>query len=237
MFEEERPSTSAISGDKFVKLSQDYGVDRTDTKKIADEMYKKQQQKSEDVDKDKLIEELNETIKSLKLGYAEIKTKNENNTNMINSLKESLAAERAKNEHYEEMRKELIDLRDYVHLFNEEEETVEDKSALSVDEMLEYLKSKALVMLGGNQNWLKKIKQYLPDMKMPSSESTFDVNKFHKSDMVFIFTDTISHGAYYKYMNALTTHDIPYTFIHGVNINKNIEFMYNAIKNAEKSAE
>jgi hypothetical protein len=49
------------------------------------------------------------------------------------------------------------------------------------------------------------------------------------ADRVYFFTDTISHSTYYRYMNIVREHGVDFGYIHGVNIDKNVQSMYSEL--------
>lgn len=220
-----------IDRKKLMDLSVAYGVDKQDSNDFSLKQESEESHTDGWQEKDSIIAQLEDEIRTLKKSVNEEKSKAENFYNTMSSMKAALNTERAKHENYEEMRKELIGLRNFAYSVQMEDTGEDNSNTVSQEEMLDVLRSKNVVMLGGNQNWVKKIRQYLPDMKtmLSSAMSTFDVNKLLKVDMVFIFTDSIGHCAYEKCMNAIYKYDIPYAFIHGVNIDKNIRFMYESI--------
>lgn len=140
--------------------------------------------------------------------------------------KRKLAAENKElNERIEEDRRELAALREYVYNLTEED-TIED--TVSVDEMKTFLKGLVLVIVGGHTNWVSKLKADFPEWVYinPTASGTADVNVIDRADKVYFFTDTISHGAYYRYLNAIRDRKIPFGYIHGVNIEKNVRQLY-----------
>ena len=43
-----------------------------------------------------------------------------------------------------------------------------------------------------------------------------------QADFVYFFTDTISHCTYYQLINAVRERGIPFVYIHGINLERNI---------------
>ena len=65
-------------------------------------------------------------------------------------------------------------------------------------------------------------KSYFPDWEYisPSPTGTITASVVDKADKVYFFTDTISHAAYYKYINEVRERNVNFGYIHGVNVEK-----------------
>ena len=59
--------------------------------------------------------------------------------------------------------------------------------------------------------------------------STVDNMSILKAERVILFTDTLGHSNYYKFMQTIQSHHIPFRFLHGVNIERNIVQIYDDI--------
>lgn len=46
------------------------------------------------------------------------------------------------------------------------------------------------------------------------------------AERVYFFTDTMGHSNYYKFMQVVRDHKVPFSYIHGVNIESNIRQIY-----------
>ena len=116
-------------------------------------------------------------------------------------------------------RKELIALRDYV--YNLTEDDMEDETK-PLQEIVDVLKEQRIIIIGGHPNWVNKMKSYFPDWEYisPSPTGTITASVVDKADKVYFFTDTISHAAYYKYINAVRERNVNFGYIHGVNVEK-----------------
>ena len=140
-------------------------------------------------------------------------------------LRESL--EKKLQEH-EAMRQELAALREFV--YTNTEETVSTPN-IPIAEMKKAIASKRITIVGGNENWVKKIHQEFPDWKFVSASvsNTVDNMSILKAERVILFTDTLGHSNYYKFMQTIQAHNIPFVFLHGVNIERNIIQIYEEI--------
>ena len=137
------------------------------------------------------------------------------------------ALEKKLQEH-ESMRQELAALREFV--YTNTEETVSTPN-IPIAEMKKASASKRITIVGGNKNWVKKIRQEFPDWKFVSASvsNTVDNMSILKAERVILFTDTLGHSNYYKFMQTIQTHHIPFSFLHGVNIERNIIQIYEEI--------
>ncbi len=120
---------------------------------------------------------------------------------------------------YDSDRKELIALRDHVYNLTEEDEA-DDSTPLQT--MIDELKEQRVIIIGGHPKWINKMKGYFPDWDYisPSPTGTIPASIVEKADKVYFFTDTISHSAYYKYINAVRERNVKFGYIHGVNVEK-----------------
>lgn len=155
----------------------------------------------------------------------------------ITFLKEQLSKEKqkvkegkekslaAKREH-----EELLRLRDFYFRLQKEEEKP-SVTGPSVEQMEKELRKKNIVIVGGNQNWVKKIKQRLPDCKFidRAPSPTTSTNVLLKADLVVFFTDTLSHSSYYRFVGVCLEKNIPFSYLHGVNLESNIRDLYESL--------
>lgn len=54
--------------------------------------------------------------------------------------------------------------------------------------------------------------------------------RMKQSDNLFFFTDTISHGAYNKFLKVVRTHEIPFGYLHGTNIPETVRQVFETMK-------
>ena len=124
--------------------------------------------------------------------------------------------------------KSLTALREFVY------NSTEDASPtvnIPISEMKKAIATKRITIVGGNENWVKKIRQEFPNWKFVSASvsSTMDNMSILKAERVILFTDTLGHSNYYKFMQTIQSHHIPFSFLHGVNIERNIVQIYDDI--------
>ena len=124
--------------------------------------------------------------------------------------------------------KSLTALREFV--YNSTEDTPPTVN-IPISEMKKAIAAKRITIVGGNENWVKKLRQEFPNWKFVSASvsSTVDNMSILKAERVILFTDTLGHSNYYKFMQTIQSHHIPFSFLHGVNIERNIIQIYDDI--------
>ena len=124
--------------------------------------------------------------------------------------------------------KSLTALREFVY------NSTEDASHtvnIPISEMKKAIVAKRITIVGGNENWVKKLRQEFLNWKFVSASvsSAVDNMSILKAERVILFTDTLGHSNYYKFMQTIQSHHIPFSFLHGVNIERNIIQIYDDI--------
>ena len=124
--------------------------------------------------------------------------------------------------------KSLTALREFVY------NSTEDASPtvnIPTSEMKKAIVAKRITIVGGNENWVKKLRQEFLNWKFVSASvsSAVDNMSILKAERVILFTDTLGHSNYYKFMQTIQSHHIPFSFLHGVNIERNIIQIYDDI--------
>lgn len=124
-------------------------------------------------------------------------------------------------EQLEDANRELAVLRDYVYKLTDEDVSQE---SVSVDEMKECISKFNVIIVGGHNNWVSKLKKEFDNWIFvnPETSGTTDTTIIEKADYVYFFTDTISHSRYYQFLKVLREKKIAFGYIHGVNIVKNV---------------
>lgn len=130
---------------------------------------------------------------------------------------------------YQNDREELIALREFVYHLEQEAPEIE---AQSLDEMKEAIATKKYVIVGGHVNWVNKLKAEFPGWTyiLPSTFKTVDAGVLDHKDMIFFFTDHISHAAYGKFIGIARERKIPFSYLHGVNMEQIIRQIYESGK-------
>ena len=125
----------------------------------------------------------------------------------------------------ENANKELAALRDFAYKQTKEEIA---ESRITIDQMKQELAKHRIIIIGGHTNWVAKMKEQFPGWVFinPDAGSSVDVSVVNKADHVYFFTDTISHSKYYQFMNVVRERKIDFGYVHGVNIDNTIEYIY-----------
>ena len=148
------------------------------------------------------------------------------------NLREGVADRKKQTEDNREMRdqldaanRELAALRSYVYNLTEEEQP---ESKVSLEDMTESIGKLRVVIIGGHTNWVNKLKNRFPGWVFvsPDASGTPDVDIVDKADHVYFFSKTISHSAYYRFLNVIRERKVSFGYIQGVNIDKNTRQIY-----------
>lgn len=126
---------------------------------------------------------------------------------------------------YQNDREELIALREFAYHVEQE---APERETLSLDEMKEAIATKKYVIVGGHVNWVNKLKAEFPEWTyiLPSTFKTVDAGSLDHKDMIFFFTDHISHAAYGKFIGIARERKIPFSYLHGVNMGQIVRQIY-----------
>lgn len=130
---------------------------------------------------------------------------------------------------YKNDREELIALREFAYKLEQEAPEIAE---VSLEEMKVAIADKAFVIVGGHVNWVNKLKTEFPKWSyvLPSAYKTVDASSLENKDMIFFFTDHISHVAYGKVIGIARERKIPFSYLHGVNMEQIIRQIYEGKK-------
>ena len=105
---------------------------------------------------------------------------------------------------------------------------MEQEPDIPYEAMMEHIADLDIMIVGGNDNWVKKIRNMFPKWRFLSPNASAAVSSMQtaKIDKAYFFTDTLGHSQYYKYMQVIRNRQIPFGFIHGVNIQANVQQIY-----------
>ncbi len=217
--------TDEAAGDEKLLFKPEEVMPRQNTQTIkAPETVKKEAVTEKDTDNRSLLSE----IESLQMENHRLEAD-------VRSLRGELAKKRKEEketislqEELDAARKELSALRSYVYNLGDDEVP---ETTVSIEKMRDAVKDLKILIIGGHPNWVSKLRRDFPKWRFysPSVSGTTDVNVIDKADHVLFFTDTISHCRYWQFLNALREKKIPFGYIHGVNIEKNIMDVYKCI--------
>ena len=126
---------------------------------------------------------------------------------------------------YEREHYELVNLREALKkLATDDEESVNKPS---FEKMAEEVRDIKLLIIGGHANWHSRLSEIFTDLTaIGSSEYKSDMNKIYSADLVYFFTNHISHGVYNKALDLMREHDIHYGYINNTNIEQNVAQIY-----------
>ena len=99
--------------------------------------------------------------------------------------------------------------------------------------MEEFIQEKKIVIIGGHPNWVNKLRQKFPGWTFlsPKTSGSVDAKLVQNADMVYFFTDTISHSTYGRFIRIVREQQVPFGYIHGINLEANIAQIYEDMKN------
>ena len=127
----------------------------------------------------------------------------------ITKLKQLLLIENEKNI-------ELNTLREFVFSYKPD-----DFFAVPKDSNIKIIREKKIVVIGGSDNWQKKIKGTYPEFKVISGFSvTFDLNILRSADFVFLNVIDMSHAAYLRIIEFIRKHNIRYWYVNSTSMEK-----------------
>lgn len=126
---------------------------------------------------------------------------------------------------YKNDREELIALREFAYRMEREAPEI---PVVGGDEMKAAIADKAFVIVGGHVNWVNKLKTEFPKWSyvLPSAYKTVNASSLENKDMIFFFTDHISHVAHDKVIGIARERKIPFSYLHGVNMEQIIGQIY-----------
>lgn len=186
--------------------------------------------------KETLFIEMEEIQNKLKVKEDELKRvqkeKADLETTILRQEKQIAKLESAVNE-LSANNEELYGLREYVFAMNE---CMDFDITGNVD--YDSLKNISGAVIGGHPRWQEKMKEQLPHFVYLSIDNiNFDIDVLNKCDIVFINVRYMSHGLYYKVINAIRKNKKRVVYINqNTNISMNVEQMYKAVFKGKKTA-
>jgi len=176
---------------------------------------------------------LENQIKKLQQELHQKEMKEKNTYALYKEQKQKALQAEAKLAVYEHDRAELISLREHVYQMTEDDAVQE--TSVSTDEMVQELKDANIAIIGGHINWVNKMKALFPNFKYIRTKETSAVSDAVMDNVskAYFFTDTISHASYNRFVTIAIKREIPFGYIHGVNMEKTIRQMYEDFKNGK----
>lgn len=173
--------------------------------------YDKNQEEVQELKKEQSKLKAKLTTEREKLSF--LKKKDENQEREIKRLKEEL-------EKKAETEKELIALRTFV--FEQREDKVEEVLETTDEDKL---KNEDIVIIGGNENWVKQMKQRFPDFTYVGANAVnVDLSFLNRPGVnVFFNTATNSHAQYERVMKVMNKNDNDFYYLNDTtNVNRTI---------------
>jgi mRNA-degrading endonuclease HigB of HigAB toxin-antitoxin module len=135
-------------------------------------------------------------------------------------------------EKYKSEQDELVALRNYVYESSEEVPRVEKQS---YEAMKAAIADRRIVIIGGNDNWVKKLRQEFPGWVYMGARVSGSINSTNvqNAERVYFFTDALGHSNYNKFMQVVRRLQLPFGYMHGVNIYANVAQIYRDFKSEE----
>lgn len=136
---------------------------------------------------------------------------------------------------YIRMQKEVVSLRNYSYNIGEKiVEATPVPKELALNDMIEYLNERNIVIVGGNSNWQNRIKEILPHINFISIDKTGSFKMLEKEGIIAVInTLTNSHKNYHLLLKHLhPNNDLLYFNAH-VNIDLSISTLYEIVKSAK----
>lgn len=120
---------------------------------------------------------------------------------------------------------EVIALRSFVHRLEVKEN---EEREISREEMLAGLKEKKVAVLGGIENWTKKMKTLLPSWSFISvaDNSIGADNAMERADFIYIYTNALQHQQYYRAMEIIRRYGKMLYYLGSTNVEENIRKFY-----------
>lgn len=142
-----------------------------------------------------------------------------------NSLRELSEDVNILKQQHEDDRKELHALREHVYRSTEGDV---DAGIVDTEVMEAAIAAKRIVIIGGHDNWLNKLKARFAGWRFISTEvsAVVDLHVFDGADYTYFFTEHLAHRTYTAYVKVLRERDLPFGYIHSTNVDKNIAQIY-----------
>lgn len=133
------------------------------------------------------------------------------------------------NEKYKEElaadREELIALREYAYSLSERDIVIEPDR---LEVMKAYIANCSIVIVGGHVNWVNKLRTEFPKWRYCEAGIT-RINAgmiLEGADKLYFFTDCLCHSTYNKYVSVVRERNIPFGYIHTVNMEYLVKMVY-----------
>lgn len=143
------------------------------------------------------------------------------------SLEKSNRLLNQKIESIEDNTKEVIALREAIYSLESEDI---NESSITIEEKLEFINNRKIVVFGGSDSWVNNIKDILPNVKFITDElKNLDISFLKNIDFVFINVKSLSHSFYYKIMSVVRKNNVNLFYIDNSNKEMVVDRMYSLL--------
>lgn len=189
------------------------------------------EQKPVEMPKDDRLYSQNALLKEIELLRGKLHVAEKEKKTLLHELQEtkrSIKEQEVLEQEVSDYRSELAALRSHLYHFTEYDEPAE---VTSLEMMVDALKKKKITIVGGHINWVQKMNKTFPDWNFISPNVSVSNNSrfITGADFVYFFTDTLSHSVYNTFMQVVREKEVPFGYIHGVNIDANVKQMWEEI--------
>lgn len=226
---EESQSAAMIASIYMAGLAKEYLNTREAILKESEEAAFYEQEKITN-QYEKKLQKTKESERNMTIQFVGQQERVESMEKTIQTLKKEVERQQQELDKRSEQDKEIQALREYVFSLQADESAEEDN-----EESLEELtKGKKVVIIGGNLNWQKKVKEAYPTFSFISGDSKnanlSPLNK--KNTLVFFNTSSNSHGLYYRVVKEMAKNENPLFYL---NESGSLERTERAIRRALKN--
>ncbi|MCD7717284.1 MAG: hypothetical protein LUI39_12710 [Lachnospiraceae bacterium] len=168
---------------------------------------------------------LQEEIDSLRSRLHQVQSENRSLHSLYADARKELSDYEDLRSQYEEARGELQSLREHVYRLTEEDVEPEPQDVSQMEEMI---KDRNILIIGGHENWVNKLKNRFLNWTFISTDLSGVVAPavLERADYIYFFTDYLSHAAYKKYIHLMREEDLRFGYIHSRHIESVIRQIY-----------
>ena len=115
---------------------------------------------------------------------------------------------------------------------NDKEEVVSSEEIVSYDEMVRFLRTKKVCILGGHDTYRRNFSDLFPEWLYlePSGVSGKDASVLTAYDKVYIMTKYVSHASTNAVLSVVRTQNIPLGYLNIQNIEQAVRQIYEELK-------
>lgn len=176
-------------------------------------------------------------IKELRMRLHEKEHSLQNMTNLFLESKNRLKSVESYVEKYNQLLNEVVALREYV--YNESIAYSEPLEIDIVEDMKRELNKKRVLIIGGPDNWINKLKKDFSNWSFVNYKSSTSISDsiLDNMDYIFFYTGFLKHKVYYRFINLLRNRKLDFGYINSTNIELTIVNVYEEIyrKKGDKS--